>query len=234
MSLDLSGADEVVAAGTVSIEVGSGHPLIKLAQALPWMTLMTLVLPDLKRTTVRGFWWTGRKLRVRVHLAAYILQKLYDLTDRQVEYGIRDNAPYQLFTGKGIVPGWHPPDHTKVEAFRSRLSSETQRLVANETAKVAVALGFADPSDVDIDSIVQEANIAYPADANLIASHFGCRVLVYPGLQSTSANTEAAGTESESSVKRNSGTEFEQGRSCNHRDPSPAARDRPWRFRARV
>ena len=78
------------------------------------MLLIGLVLPDLKRTTPRGFWWTGRKLAVRLHLAAYILQKLYDLTDRQVEYGITDNAAYQLFTGRGIVPGWHSPDHTKI------------------------------------------------------------------------------------------------------------------------
>ena len=48
----------------------------------------------------------GRKLFVRVHLAAYILQKVYDLTDRQVEYGLNDNAAYQLFSGKGIAA--HP------------------------------------------------------------------------------------------------------------------------------
>ena len=86
MSFDLSGADEVVTAGAVSIDIGNQHPLIMLANALPWMLLSALVLPDLKGTTARGFWWTGRKLRVRVHLAIFILQKLYDLTDRQTEY----------------------------------------------------------------------------------------------------------------------------------------------------
>ncbi len=173
MSLDVSGADTAVAAGTVSIDVGNEHPLIKMANALPWMLLIDLVLPDLKRTTARGFWWTGRKLRVRVHLAAYILQKLYNLTDRQTEFTIKDNAAYQLFTGRSVVPGWRPPDHTKIEEFRSRLSPETQRALANEMAKVAVALGFADPSDVDVDSTVQEANIAYPADANLMTKLAG-------------------------------------------------------------
>ena len=59
----------------------------------------------------------GRKLFVRVHLAAYSLQEVYDLTDRQVEYGLNDNAAYQLFSGKGIVAGRRPPDHTKVEEF---------------------------------------------------------------------------------------------------------------------
>jgi IS5 family transposase len=149
------------------------HPLIKLANALPWALLIAMVIPDLKRTTAKGFWWTGRRLLVRVHLAAYILQKLYDLTDRQVEYGLKDNAAHQLFAGKAIIAGWRSPDHTKVEEFRSRLSPETQRLLANEIAKVAVGLGFADPSELDIDSTVQEANIAYPSDAILMTKLAG-------------------------------------------------------------
>lgn len=173
MSLDISGSDKIVTAAAVTISVTKEHPLIKLANALPWPLLIALVIPDLKRTTVKGCWWMGRKLLVRVHLAAYILQKLYDLTDRQVEYGLKDNVAYQLFAGFGIVSGWRMPDHTKIEEFRSRLSPETQRHLANETAKVAVTLGFGDPNDVDIDSTVQEANIAYPADANLMTKLAG-------------------------------------------------------------
>ncbi len=173
MSLDVSGGDTAVGPAAITIAVTKDHPLIKLANALPWAFLIAVVLPDLKRTTAKGCWWTGRRLLVRVHLAAYILQKLYDLTDRQVEYGLKDNAAYQLFSGFGTVTGWRSPDHTKIEEFRSRLSPETQRLLANETAKVAVALGFADPSDVDIDSTVQEANIAYPSDASLMTKLSG-------------------------------------------------------------
>jgi hypothetical protein len=37
------------------------------------------------------------------------------ITDRQVEYGLRDNAAYSLFSGFGIVDNWHAPDHTKIE-----------------------------------------------------------------------------------------------------------------------
>jgi hypothetical protein len=173
MSLDVSGGDIAVKPATVTIPVTKDHPLIKLANALPWALLIDLVVPDLKRTTAKGFWWTGRRLLVRVHLAAYILQKLYDLTDRQVEYGLKDNAAHQVFAGKGIVAGWRSPDHTKVEEFRSRLSPVTQRALANEIAKVAVGLGFADPSELDIDSTVQEANIAYPSDANLMSKLAG-------------------------------------------------------------
>jgi len=173
MSLDVSGGDVAVTPIPVTIVVTGEHPLIKLAGALPWALLMTLVVADLKQTTAKGLWWMGRRLLVRVHLAAYILQKIYDLTDRQVEYGLRDNGAYQLFAGRGIVSNWRAPDHTKIEEFRSRLSSETQRVLANEIAKVAVVLGFADPSETDIDLTAQEANIAYPADANLMTKLAG-------------------------------------------------------------
>jgi IS5 family transposase len=173
MSLDLSGCDAGATAAPIRILIAANHPLIRLANALPWRALTDLVLNDLKRTTARGCWWTGRKIRVRVHLAAYLLQRLYDLTDRQVEYGLRDNAAFRLFCGFGIVSGWHAPDHTKVEEFRSRLSPETQRVLANELAKVAVTLGFGDPGEVDIDSTVQEANVTYPADANLMTKLAG-------------------------------------------------------------
>lgn len=172
MSLDLSGCDKAVVAGEIAIAVGTDHPLIKLANALPWPLLIGIVLSDLKRTT-NGMWWTGRKILIRIHLAAYVLQKIYDLTDRQMEYAIKDNAAYQLFCGKGIVTCWRAPDHTKIATFRAKLSQETQRALANETAKVAVVLGFADPTETDFDSTVQEANIAYPSDASLMTKLTG-------------------------------------------------------------
>jgi hypothetical protein len=55
------------------------------------------------------------------------------------------------------VDNWHAPDHTKIEKFRNRLSSKTQQALANSIAKLAVDLGFGDPTKVDFDSTVQEA-----------------------------------------------------------------------------
>jgi transposase, IS5 family len=136
----------------VTIDVSPTHPLIQLAQVIPWPALADMVLPDLKRTTGKGQWWLGRKLRLRIHLGAFLLQWLYDLTDRQVEWAIKDNAAYQLFCGHGLVNPWYVPDHTKIEEFRSRRSPETQRQMANVVAVWATGLGFADPSAMDIDS----------------------------------------------------------------------------------
>jgi IS5 family transposase len=168
MSICSSGLDTLCCVQPVTIEVASTHPLIQLAQVLPWHALAELVLPDLKQTTAKGQWWRGRRLKLRIHLGAFLLQWLYNLTDRQVEWALKDNAAYQLFCGRGVVGTWHVPDHTKIEEVRSRLSPETQRGIANAVAVWATKLGFADPAAMDIDSTVQEANIAYPSDAHLI------------------------------------------------------------------
>ncbi len=168
MSICSSGLDASCRGQPVTIDVLPTHPLIQLAQVIPWPALAELVLPDLKQTTAQGKWWLGRKLKLRIHLGAFLLQWLYNLTDRQVEWALKDNAVYQLFCGRGVVARWHAPDHTKIEEFRSRLSAETQRGLANQVAVWATELGFADPAAMDIDSTVQEANIAYPSDAHLM------------------------------------------------------------------
>ena len=80
----------------------------------------------------------------------------------------RDNAAFRLFCGYGLLKKWHAPDHTKIEAFRSRLTPETQRHLANLISQQATRLGYANPAELDVDSTVQEANIAYPALVNLL------------------------------------------------------------------
>jgi len=173
MAIDLSGQDILPEEGFITVEIKKSHPLMQLARTLPWRTLIELVVKDLKNTTAKGCWWMGRKIKVRIHLGAYLLQRLYNLTDRKVEYQLKDNAAFQLFCGLGIVNDWHAPDHTKIEDFRNRLSPETHRQLANLTAQTAVSLGFADPRDVDFDSTVQEANISYPSDAVLMTKLAG-------------------------------------------------------------
>jgi len=167
MSICHSGLTQRVYGKTVSIIVAQEHPLIRLANALSWETLAELVMPDL-RMTAKKKWWVGRPLSLRVHLGAYVLQQLFNKTDRQTEYGIKDNAGYQLFCGKDIVKKWNCPDHTKIEEFRSRLTAETQQKLANQLTRVATQLGFAKAEQLDIDSTIQEANMSYPSDVNLL------------------------------------------------------------------
>jgi len=168
MSICLSGLTSKVSEQVLTINVCATHPLVRFANALPWEELSELVMVDLTSSTAKKKWWTGRPLRLRVHLGVYLLQQLFNKTDRQIEYDIKDNAAYQVFCGREIVKKWHCPDHTKIEEFRSRLSAETQRKCANYLTTVASRLKFARVSQMDIDSTVQEANISYPSDMNLL------------------------------------------------------------------
>jgi len=173
MSICYAGLNDRLVGAEIKITIGDNHRLLKLANALPWERLSEIVLPDLRRTTSKLKWWLGRSLQLRTHLGVYLLQQLFNETDRGIEKHIQDNAAYQMFCGLTIVKNWHCPDHTKIEEFRSRLSPETQCLLANELAILAVQMGFADPCHIDIDSTIQEANINYPAPSNLLVKLAG-------------------------------------------------------------
>ena len=167
MAICKLGLNTKVQAASVNVTVSDLHPLIKLGQTIPWEKISEIVIPDLEKTT-KGMFFVGRKLKLRVHLAVYILQKIYDKTDRQIEWEIKDNGSYQLFCGAGILRKFSVPDHTNISKFRSRLSPETQRSLANHIVVMATKLGFADAIAMDIDSTIQEANMSYPSDVSIM------------------------------------------------------------------
>ena len=168
MSICDSGFGSKLFGQEIVVAVPENHSLILLANQLPWDKMLKLIEYDLKQSTPLKQWHYGRKLKVRIHLGAYLLQKMYDLTDRATEEAIRDNGAYQVFCGIGIVDKWQYPDHTKIESFRSRLSPDTQQQLANFMCKNAVDTGLAEAQDIDIDSTAQEANMTYPTDAKML------------------------------------------------------------------
>ena len=94
MSICFSGLDTPCCVQPVIIDVSPTHPLLQLARVIPWQALTDMVLPDLQRTTAKGKGWLGRKLRLRIHLGAFLLQWRHNLTDRQVDWAIKDNVAY--------------------------------------------------------------------------------------------------------------------------------------------
>ena len=167
MSLCSEGLSEPIKGGKVTIHVKDNHPLILLANLIDWAYLAELVHPDLKKTKKR-FWWLGRRLYLRVHLAVLLLQILFKWTDRTTEAAIKRTAVYQIFCGLHLIGKWSCPDHTKIEDFRNRLSPETYQAICTYIVQLSVQSGFSNPSHLDVDSTVQEANMSYPSDATLM------------------------------------------------------------------
>ena len=98
MSLDVDGFTHEIEGRDVIVSIHRDHRLLKLARNLPWDEMLSLVLPDLQRTE-KKHWWMGRPLRVRIHLGVYVLQQMFNLTDRAAERAVHDNAAYRLFCG---------------------------------------------------------------------------------------------------------------------------------------
>lgn len=96
MSLDVTGFKNDMNGGEVVIKIDPNHRFLKLARQLPWDEMLEAVLPDIQETE-RACWWMGRPLRVRIHLGVYILQQMFNLTDRAAEQHVRDNAAFVYF-----------------------------------------------------------------------------------------------------------------------------------------
>jgi hypothetical protein len=152
----------------IPIFISETNVFFKMANSIDWELVQQIVQPDLEKTEKR-FWWFGRKINMRIHLGVMLLQVLLKLSDRKLEELVNQTPQYQVFCGNGAVPGWKKsPDHTKIEKFRNRLSVETHKRIGDYVLLLAVEYGFADPSILDVDSTVQEANMAYPSDATLM------------------------------------------------------------------
>ena len=82
MSIDDSGLNGKISGRVMVITVENNHPLIQLAQGLNCHDLVEIIVPDLQSTTKKGRWWMGRRLRLRIHLGAYILQQLFNKADK--------------------------------------------------------------------------------------------------------------------------------------------------------
>ena len=167
MSLDQEGLESKIKAQVYKQEVSEDHELIRLGNEINFEELFIIVADDLKKTA-KGLWWLGRSLRVRIHLGVYLLQVRYKETDRGIEGRIKDTPVLQAFAGQGMCKKWKCPDHTKIEEFRNRLKPETHREIANYMAQLGCKLGYGDASWMDVDSTVQEANMAYPSDSQLM------------------------------------------------------------------
>jgi IS5 family transposase len=96
-----------------------GDPLEHLASAIPWESFRT----DLQRVHEKERKSNaGRKpLDVVLMFKVLILQSLYNLSDEQVEYQVRDRLSFARFLGLGIED--EVPDESSVWRFRERLKA---------------------------------------------------------------------------------------------------------------
>jgi IS5 family transposase len=163
MSLDISRLKYLIKSDLkIELLVPEVHPMIVLSNHIPWEQMSDVVIPDLYENKKMS----GRKLNVRLHLAAFILQSQYKWTDRVLEDMIRFHGPTMLFCG--LENSNQGLDHSQYTRFRNRISEESAKNLSTIIVQTAMFHGFTDSTFMDIDSTVQEASICYPSDISML------------------------------------------------------------------
>lgn len=180
-----------------NIIIPKDHFLMILSESIPWSEYAQVAIDDLYENKKRS----GRKLNLRLHIGAFVLQTLFRWTDRELEENLNFYAPARVFCG--IANRVKSYDHSSYVKFRNRLSDETASKFNISLLKVATKKGFTGTQFMDFDSTVQEANIEYPADIRMMQSIFRKRVKKLTGL-SEAGSTKASSLLSKFNIKQTS------------------------------
>lgn len=146
------------------IEVNPQHPFVIAAANLDWQGLFEQLEPILYIGVNKNL---GRKLDLRAHSAAFILQASHNWTDRFTEEMLRYYAPARVFAGYA-ADTTKSIDHTKIETFRNRLGEPGAQIINRYLLDTARTGGFTNGKTLDTDTTVQESGISHPSDFNLM------------------------------------------------------------------
>lgn len=149
-------------------QVDLRHPLIRLAQRMPWAALEDALQDTLPPAPVAG----GRPaLPVRLMAGLLYLKHAYDLSDEAVCERWLENPYWQFFTGEVFFQTTLPCDPSSLVRWRKMLGEAgleellAQTIAAARTMKAIDTAAF---TRVIIDTTVQEKAVAYPTDSRLL------------------------------------------------------------------
>ena len=144
------------------------HPLIRLAERMPWAALEQSLQGTLPPTPAGG----GRPaLPIRLMAGLLYLKHAYNLSDESVCERWLENPYWQFFTGEVFFQTRLPCDPTSLVRWRQRLGEAGVEELLAQTISAAQAMRAVRPSELDrviVDSTVQEKAIAYPTDSRLL------------------------------------------------------------------
>ncbi|KAF0284704.1 transposase [Spiribacter roseus] len=148
--------------------IRSDHPLVRLADAMPWESIVEQVA-DLLPPTPEG---AGRaSLPVRMMVGLLYMKYAYNLSDDQVLERWLESPYMQYFTGEVYFQHELPCDPSSLTRWRNRLDEPGAEELLAQTIEAAKTLKAIRPRElrvVSIDTTVQEKNIAYPTDSRLL------------------------------------------------------------------
>ena len=135
------------------------HPLIKLADQLPWSRLEN----DLAHLYARR---GAPSHPLRKMLGLLLLQNIFKLSDERIVEVWQENPYYQYFTGEASL-AWHQPcAASDLVHFRKRIGEKGAQMLLKSTLGLHEST-IKKAKEVLVDTTVQEKNITHPTDAKL-------------------------------------------------------------------
>lgn len=139
------------------------NELVILRKIIPWKTLIKRLSTFYNATKGR----IGKSLRLMV--ALLLLQRLRQLSDREVVKQVKENRFMQYFCN---IPdkelGYFISKNCPLTHFRQRLGVKGIAIIEEEVFGILKWAGIIDRNDCLMDSSVQYANILYPTDVLLL------------------------------------------------------------------
>ena len=132
------------------------HPLLKLAQAIPWTHFDAEFAP---LYSTRGK--PAKPIRLMVGLS--MLKHLENLSDEVLIERWVQNPYYQAFCGETEFQWQLPCDPSEMTYFRKRIGTTGFEMIF--AASIALHGDQALEDEVCVDTTVQEKNITFPTDA---------------------------------------------------------------------
>jgi IS5 family transposase len=143
----------------------STHELVFLREIIPWQLLIDLLSPFYSTTGKKG-----KSLRMVVGIL--LLQKLKQLSNREVIDEIQTNRYYQYFCNIPDEELFQFLHHSSLSIILKRLGVEGVGLIEYAIFDALFQIGFIRCDQALIDSTVQENNIVFPTDTHLVFKAF--------------------------------------------------------------
>lgn len=145
--------------------VRENHPLVKLSERIEWSRFE-------KKFGAHYDPGNGRPgISTRLMVGLTYLKYLHDASDEGVLEEWLENPYWQYFCGERYFQHEPPCERSSLSRWRKRMGEEGAEELFQESLAVAKSQGLLRMSDLSqlyVDTTVQEKNVCYPSEANLL------------------------------------------------------------------
>jgi hypothetical protein len=152
----------------VSIFVGDDHPLIRLQQALDWVTITEVMVLYWRRAGKNVDGGPGLPWPVALYVPVLVLMWLKSYHSRQMEEYLRESVVARRFLALRDAELEPLRDHSSIARAEAALGAEGKAAVNAVVIKTAQQLQFTDGKILSSDTTVQEPAIGYPNEPGIL------------------------------------------------------------------